>query len=1351
MTDTQVTRIPKLTRTSNFRAWSVQLEAVLTTADEHDRFLNEEPDLNEPAEVRLDKQARAKLIMCLGPDMVSLVEGRTTTRAAFEALRQDHLGHAVSMRSELLAEVTAMRQSPKQSVKDYVAVGREYILRLRDVGVEHPATLLIPCFKAGIEGRLKQQVLPLLNQTAFDTDFEALAQEFQRITVGMSGAQAGTGGQAHATRQTGADRGKPKREWVEQRTCFICNTKGHVARKCPQRKTHPGDNSGSNGPPGRAGMNPTVLLAQTSSEPADDCVLLFDSGATHHIVNVAGMLRAERMSSVGTITLGGGEIHHVMSEGELLIHSHDTRKDILLTNVLWVPTLSYSLCSGAQLTSRGQHVVCTQQSEGLSVKLGSVTLMLGDRVNNLYHLRCDMIPPAEGQVHVTLGTWHKRLSHPSMDVVQRMSNQTIVRGLGECHKEKALTCDSCDAAKQHKVSHPRSESRAARVCALVHTDLLCPTEEGLLTEESSYVLTVLDDHSRYSEIAILSSKDEATTVFMRIIARMERQTSQKLQKIRFDRGSEYFQLKGWMADEGIVPQPTPAGTPQANGRAERLNRTLIERVRALLHQFDLPVSLWHFAIQVAAYTRNMTPSVDMSTTPYEIFWGEKPDVSYLRTFGCLAKVFVPADKRGKFDKVHELGMMVGYAERSAAWRILVDTSHGLIIRESQNVLFDEECTHESLRETLRSYPDADVSPAVGSYVDLYVSPSPPKPPPVATEGAGDVVPAPSPPAPSPAISSENTMSLLGGSDPESSAVEGTADAAEGTAQSANESEHDAADAPRRNPGRNRRPPERLHEGFTHLTTSVSPPKNFAEAKERFDWPLWRDAMHDEMTSFCEKKVYEDMPLEDKPEERKTVPTMWVYDYKTDNANAIIGRKARCVALGCRQTPGADFVETTAPTIQDGTLRALLQFAASQKLAINQIDVKTAFLNGELVEEVYIMPPPGFAVKGRVWRLNKALYGLKQAANVWYRKWVTVMVALGLKPSQADPCLFVGKGDDGSPLRVGLYVDDALLFGNSSQVQKLVGEIETSFEIKDMGLLTPGKAAKFLGMEVLRCVQPDLGIFLSQRRYAEQVLERFGMQQCKPVTSAMTPGVHLEHEGKELPEGNDYGAIVGSLLYLAVKTRPDIAYAVGVLSRFVSCPREPHYVAVKRVLRYIAKDPGAGIFFSGTKEGRGVRSMGTLYSDADFAGDSVMRKSTSGIVFMLGGAPIVWRSKLQTIVAQSTCEAEFVAAAAAVREGLWIQKMLVDVQGMRGSLQLCCDNESAITLLESTAPKVTGRTKHIELQFWFVIDHIMKQEVMVQYVPTDQMVADPFTKPYNGDATQRAMSMLGMRSGWDIKV
>jgi hypothetical protein len=291
------------------------------------------------------------------------------------------------------------------------------------------------------------------------------------------------------------------------------------------------------------------------------------------------------------------------------------------------------------------------------------------------------------------------------------------------HQEKAYECDVCAAAKQHKLPHPPSESRAENTCQFLRTDLMCPSQAGLLTEDKGYVLTVLDDHSRYSEVSILSTKAAVPAAFLAIVRRMERQTGNKVKGVRFDRGKEYYQLKDWMMEEGIVPQPVPAYTPEANGRAERLNRTLVERTRAMLHQFNLPLSLWQHAMRVASYTRNMVPSVSVDITPYQLFFRVPPSVSHLRTFGCFARVLIPSTHRGKFDRVNEEGMFVGYAPYSQAWQVLVDTESGLVIRESHDVSFDESRTCSPICQILTEHPDCDVRPAEGSHYAEVILPT----------------------------------------------------------------------------------------------------------------------------------------------------------------------------------------------------------------------------------------------------------------------------------------------------------------------------------------------------------------------------------------------------------------------------------------------------------------------------------------------------------------------------------------------------------------------------------------------------------------------------------------------------
>jgi hypothetical protein len=507
-------------------------------------------------------------------------------------------------------------------------------------------------------------------------------------------------------------------------------------------------------------------------------------------------------------------------------------------------------------------------------------------------------------------------------------------------------------------------------------------------------------------------------------------------------------------------------------------------------------------------------------------------------------------------------------------------------------------------------------------------------------------------------------------------------------------------------------------------------------------------MNAELQSLFEKGVYEDISVDEMPEDKEPIPGKWVFDYKTDTTDAIVGHKARFVGKGFYQVAGVDYTETTSPTIQDATLRLLLQYAATWKLTIHQIDVKTAFLNGELIEEVYICPPPGLPLKGRVWRLNKALYGLKQAARAWYKKWTKVLFKIGLKPSNADPCLFVsatGKGPN--PVMVGLYVDDALVFGTKDKCAEFVARVKAEFEIKDIGPIQSNAPSKFLGMELERKGGDMLGIVMKQEVYAKKIVQRF-MPGCYPVSTPMVPGTQLTNEGEPLPEENEYAAIVGSLLYLSVKTRPDISHAVGVLSRFMSCPRVPHLKAAKQVVRYIAKDPAAGIFFHGRRlqDKREAHLLVETYTDADFAGDLVMRKSTSGLLCKANGAPIIWRSKLQTIIAQSTAEAEFVSASMAVKEVLWLHKMLWVLGIPRQSIHLMCDNESALKLMQTDGNRVCARSKHIDLQYWFIVDHIMKKDIVAKFIASKDMLADCFTKPYTGPAAQANLSRIGMCAG-----
>jgi hypothetical protein len=428
-------------------------------------------------------------------------------------------------------------------------------------------------------------------------------------------------------------------------------------------------------------------------------------------------------------------------------------------------------------------------------------------------------------------------------------------------------------------------------------------------------------------------------------------------------------------------------------------------------------------------------------------------------------------------------------------------------------------------------------------------------------------------------------------------------------------------------------------------------------------------------------------------------------------------KARLVAKGFMQREGVDFTETFAPVSKHTTLRALLALVAEEGLHLHQLDVKTAFLNGELEEDIYMVQPPGYVEGGprTVCHLRKSLYGLRQAPRAWYAKLKMELEKLGFKESVADAGLFIlDKGDHKVFLMV--YVDDMLIASRELSsvvaVKELLGSV---FDVHDLG-----EANFFLGMKITRDKEEGT-VVLSQKKAVADLIKRFGLGDAKGKSTPLSVSTRLTKEGKGVDRSSvPYMELVGSLLYISGCTRPDIAQAVGALSRFMSYPTEQHWGTAKGVVRYLLSTADWGIMFK-----RGAGSL-VGYCDADYAGDVDSRRSTTGYVFLLAGGAISWSSKLQATVAVSTAEAEYMAAASAVKEGLWLRKLLSDL-GRIGAEPVLIngDNQAALKLLGN--PVVSARSKHIDVLYHFARERVTRGEVKFQYCSTERMVADCFTK------------------------
>jgi hypothetical protein len=400
-----------------------------------------------------------------------------------------------------------------------------------------------------------------------------------------------------------------------------------------------------------------------------------------------------------------------------------------------------------------------------------------------------------------------------------------------------------------------------------------------------------------------------------------------------------------------------------------------------------------------------------------------------------------------------------------------------------------------------------------------------------------------------------------------------------------------------------------------------------------------------------------------------------------------------------------------------SLLTLLAHAAEHDLEIEQMDVKSAFLNGILKEEIYMEPPPGLAIPdGMVLRLKKTIYGLRQAPREWYECILKIFVKLGYRRSDADHSVFIKNHGQIINL-VAIYVDDLLLFSNSkSEAARMKVELGREYEMKDLG-----NARWFLGMEITRD-RTTRSLALSQRQYITTILARFGMENAKPLNSPLAAGLKLERQESPTVNLSIYQSMLGSAMYAMVGTRPDIAFAMCILSQHSTAPGPAHLSALKRVYHYLSATKDFVLEFNGNTKDKQLVG----YVDSDWASDPIDRKSVTGYVFLMNGAAISWGSKKQPTVALSSTEGEYMASAQSTREAVWLRQLLTDIgQKTSTPTTLFIDNQSAIAIARN--PTFHARSKHIEVRHHFVREKLADNTINLEYIPTNDQVADILTK------------------------
>ena len=519
----------------------------------------------------------------------------------------------------------------------------------------------------------------------------------------------------------------------------------------------------------------------------------------------------------------------------------------------------------------------------------------------------------------------------------------------------------------------------------------------------------------------------------------------------------------------------------------------------------------------------------------------------------------------------------------------------------------------------------------------------------------------------------------------------------------------------------------------------SDPRTFAEAMQRHDKDKWFDCAYQEIQALLDNGTWELVKL---PPDRKAIGCHWVFRIKHNADGSVERYKGRVVAKGFSQRPGFDYTETFAPTAKWDSIRLILAIAALEDLELESVDISSAFLNGDLDAEVYMKQPEGFEQHGPDWvcKLVKAIYGLKQAGRMWHIKLDKVFKEMGFSRIQSDHSIWIWRKGD-TRIIIPVFVDDMTIAAKStSSIQWVKTELAKRFKLHDLG-----PTSWLLGVHIQRD-RANKTITLSQRQYILDMLERYNMSHCSPVHTPLNPGTRLsaaicpqtQAEKDEMAKV-PYINAVGALMWLAVATRPDILYAVGVLCRFNSNPGQAHWTAVKHLMRYVK---GTIDYVPTISPDPNSTELFTTYSDADHGGNPDNGCSTGGWVIKVGTGPIAWSSKLQKIVTLSTTEAEYVAAVSAGQQIIWLRNLLTEFgYQFQSPSPLFIDNQSAIAVAKN--PEHHGRMKHLDLRFFWLREAVDEGVIQPIHVSTQNMPADILTKALSHEKVKACRDMLGM--------
>ena len=1309
-----ILKVPKLIGSPNWDLWSIRMESILIEKG-YDEVLTTSISIIDPTSGEynrlkaLSQKATAYIKLALADGPLLQTRHITDPCKLWNTLQGLYEPKGFSSEFLIVKElINTTLVSSKGNLELYLQNIKRLVNSLEARNIKLPNSFIVALLLNNLSSDYKY-IVTIITQSIressnvdIDAIFSQLIDESRRLKSIKGDKAVGTpykeDRDIEMSLSTNNKKGY-KNNTRDKKKCSYCSRVGHLEETCFKKHPHLAPSKKVSMTSPIASPNRELVLS-TSKQTSENREKLFqefvlDSGASIHTCSNIEFFNSIKPTNT-TIKWGNNTSSYIKASGigDISLFFNSTNTPVTIKDVLYVPELEINLLSLSCIASKGVNINFLKNE--VNMVFNNSLLAKGyykDRVSLFKVFRFkDTIPKdlsqnntstsddtsVESSVDLaTINPWHLRLGHIGNKALNALPNNVegVKDNLSKIPIKDCETCIKSSFTRQiNKELSPKPKQYLEKVTIDIGGPIKPISHKGY-----RYYITFIDNATGYLDVMLLKNRENLKDPLEIFIKRAEKQSNYKVKRLHADNEFYTKEIEELVLSKGIVFTYSAPYTPEQKGVGERINRTLFDKVRALLYTSNLARKYWNEALLASVYLYNRTPHSSYSyKTPFELKSNRKPNISNIKTFGSLAYRKEPKEFVTKLDARASPYYLIGYGHNQ--YKLLdPKTSKTMWARDVyiiENKFYKDKILDKDL-DLLIDLKDPITSKNLG-------------------EEIGD-------------LSIDKPIEPVDNDATETIEYETEDD----------EVKYSYDDFY-----------SQLLENIILITSKTDEPTTYSDVLRHPNKDDYLKAIQVELEQLNKNNTWTLVP---RPVNTPVLKGRWVFSKKLKADGSLDKYKARWVVKGFMQQYGVNFKETFAGTTKPIVIRLLFAIATIVDLEVYKWDIKQAFPNAPIDTTIYVEQPivNKSNNKNVVCRLNKALYGLKQAARQWQQHLVSILVEFGYKPLISDTSVFIHSTE---PIVLAVYVDDILVFTSKLD---LADELYNHLTNSKLEVSNLGEAKEFLGIEIIRD-RPNKSIRVTQKGFITNIINRYNKSSLKPSNSPYINGLKLDKAIEQAPKEdvNKFQKEIGALIYITLFTRPDLTYPINFLARFMSNPHKDHFRALDKVWSYLirTKDYSLNLDQSSTIANNKINLIS--YVDADWGGDPVSRKSTTGFINLLGAStnstnfPISWNSKLQKTVALSSCEAEYMAYKEAFKENMYINSLIKELSLFMKELfdntkDIYTDSLSAIELAKN--PLYHARTKHVDIRYHFIREKVNSKEINLVYCPTNQLLADGLTK------------------------